>query len=93
MRKERRDWPSIIQEQEASGISVPEYCKAKGIHPNTFYVKRKRQNGNGLVEITPEPKGAMTPIFVQTKRYSLAIRNGFEPETLKAVLEVIGELE
>ena len=94
MRGLKRDWSRIVADQEASGKSVHEYCESLGVHPNTFYKKRKAQRGHPeLVEIRPKAKGEAAPIILNFGQYSVAIGSGFDPQLLKSVLEVIGELE
>jgi hypothetical protein len=92
MKRAKRNWPQLVEDQEASGQSVQEYCKSIGIHPNTFYKKRKVREHQSLVEIRPPSSSEMTAIVVNLGHYSVAIRSGFDPQCLKAVLQVIGEL-
>ena len=92
MMRRRGDWPEIIAEQPRSGKSVDEYCKSKGIHPNTFYRKRKLYGRSAMVEILPLSNRESAAIVVSFGEYSVAIRKGFDAESLKSILRVIGEL-
>ena len=54
MRKFRtvEEWGTIIKDQSDSGLSVVDFCKDKGIHPNIFYTKRSAlKRSNSFVEI------------------------------------------
>jgi len=93
MKEQNRDWRQIVEEQAACGKSVQEYCKSIGVHPNTFYRKRKMQRRLVMVEVRPAPSTEISPIIVSVGKYSVAIRTGFDAEALQAVLHVLGELQ
>ena len=38
----RRDWRRIVVEQEASGLSVSDFCDARGFAASTFYLRRQQ---------------------------------------------------
>lgn len=93
MKRQKHDWKKLIEEHSGSGKSVTDFCAAKGIHPNSFYAKRKSCKKQVLVEI-PGPNAIGTlPLVLKIGRYSLAIERGFDPGSLKSVLEVIGGIE
>lgn len=93
MKEQNRDWRQIVEQQAASGKSIQEYCKGIGIHPNTFYRKRRAQKRSGMIEIRPTPSTEISALIVSVGRYSVAIRGGFDAETLRSVLQVLGELQ
>jgi hypothetical protein len=93
MKRQKRDWVVLIEEQERSGESVKEFCKGKGIHPATFYKSRKSYGKKSMVEIPAPVAMEINPLILKTGRYSLAIEHGFDPESLKSVLQVLGEIE
>ena len=87
-----RDWAGLVDEHRNSQESVKEFCESRGIHPNTFYKKRKLLQQRRLVEIPVAPSSVEDiPIVVRTGRYRVSIRRGFDRECLRSVLEVIGE--
>jgi hypothetical protein len=93
MKKAKRDWSRIIAAQATSGKSVQEYCRGVGVHPNTFYKKRKVEGHPAMVEIRPSWSRKVTSIVVNIRQYSVTVGSGFDPQCLKAVLQVIGELQ
>lgn len=93
MKRQNLDWRKIVEEQATSGKSIQEYCTDIGVHPNTFYRKRKAQEGSPIVEIHPTPSIEISPLTVNVGKYSVAIRSGFDAVALKSVLEVLGELQ
>ena len=92
MTRRKRDWPAVLHEQRKSGESVKEFCASRGIHPNTFYKKRKLHSKQPLVEIPVTGTVEDTPIMVSVGRFSVSVLRGFDPEILKSVLEVVGDL-
>jgi hypothetical protein len=93
MKRQKRDWNSIIRAHEESGKSVREFCEAKRIPRNTFYKNRKLHQIRSLVEISGPSCLEITPIILKTRSYSLAIRSGFDPGSLKSILQVIEKVE
>lgn len=43
-RRSRAHWQAVIARAEASGQSIPAFCRAEGIRPRTFYSWRARLN-------------------------------------------------
>ena len=93
MGRQKRDWTTLFQEQEQTGESIKEFCKGKGIHPIAFYKSRKNYRQKSIIEITAPAALEADPIVLRTGSYSVSIKRGFDPESLKSVLEVIGENE
>lgn len=93
MKRQTRNWKKLIEEHSASGKSVTDFCAAKGIHPNSFYTKRKSFKKQALVEIPGPSTIGTLPLVLRIGRYSLSIERGFDPGSLKSVLEVIGGIE
>lgn len=40
--------PAIMRGYEASGVTVKEYCRSKGIHETTYYAWKKRFGTMGV---------------------------------------------
>ena len=100
MRKYIKNWEEVIEQHRQSGKSIETFCNEIGIHPNTFYINRKKINQSRervkrteVVEIEPTAISLATPIVLQTKKFMISISNGFDEAQLKSVLKIIGELE
>ncbi len=39
---QRQAWTMMVRQQVNSGLSVNDWCEQNGIHPKTFYYRRKR---------------------------------------------------
>ena len=77
MRKFRtaEEWSIIIKEQSDSGLSVVDFCKDKGIHPNIFYAKRSAlKKTNGFVEIRMKSqRNEVKKIIIKIKDVTLEL--------------------
>lgn len=70
-RKELREannskWSVLLQEAEASGLTVKEWCESKGIREMTFYYRKKQVKGGEAASAT-QYQGAKhpAPCFVE----------------------------
>jgi hypothetical protein len=58
-RRTRAHWQALIARAEASGQSIPAFCRAEGIRPRTFYGWRARLNATGRAAVVaPTSNGA-----------------------------------
>ena len=57
-----RDWRRIVEEQEASGLSVSDFCDTRGLAASTFYLRRKQIRAREARR--PQPRPARRPRFV-----------------------------
>ena len=58
-RRSRAHWQAVIARAEASGQSIPAFCRAEGIRPRTFYGWRARLNATAReAVVAPTPNGA-----------------------------------
>lgn len=93
-------WKLIADQWRQSGISQKEFCDRNKIKLTTLHywmgrikkAEKKVSQGNDLVCITmPSSSTAATDIVLEIdRRYRLTLPNGFSPDTLRQVLEVIG---
>lgn len=92
-KRQKRDWKSLISEQEESGLSIDEFCESKGIHYTSFYKNRKKFQNSGFVEIKATMKSPTLktdPIILKIQDFSLEIPKNFDTITLKKILSVLG---
>lgn len=58
MRKSKQDWVNLIQEFEGSDLNQTEFCKAQGLNPKYFSLKRSRllqpNKTSGFVKVSPQ---------------------------------------
>jgi transposase-like protein len=90
-------WRGQIAQQERSGVSVPQFCKERGIVEQSFYVWRKRLREQqpmrfALVETAPagpEPRMEAGLELVLARGERLRIGSGVDLALLSRVLEVL----
>ena len=95
-------WATRVAEWRKSGLSAPAYCKDKGFSPSglRYWDKRLAVTNTSshqtdvrlarVVRTTRKAEEAETPILIELGPARLGIRRGFDPETLRAVLGVLG---
>ena len=89
------DWPKVLDEYDAGNLSVEEFCKQKGIHPNTFYRHKKnfRDKVTALVRLplnaapNPQPQ-----LLLQVREFILKIPEGADPATLETTLRILKDI-
>ena len=101
-RKVRRDegkerfWREKVPEAEASGLSIREFCRERGLKEAQFYAWRRElkmreieeQRKPGFVELirTPSGNGDSGVSIRIGERVSIVVERGFDAETLKTAL-------
>jgi transposase-like protein len=99
-RAERRaHWRAIIENQATSGMSITAYCRDAQIKPSYFYTWRRRLKkqqpcSGGFLELIP---GSLTVAASGIRirmgaKLSIEVERGFDPFTLRAVVETLGNL-
>ena len=93
MRKDTRgQWAKTIAEQEESGLSVPAFCREKGVCAGSFYHWRRRLRAAdepvrfALVETKPAPDCAAPLELIFAGGERLRISRGFDAATLQLVV-------
>ena len=97
---ERRiHWRGIIENQVTSGVSIAAYCRAAQIKPSLFYAWRRRfkeqqSSGGGFLELIPgKLTNANSGISIHLSgKLSVEVERGFDPFTLRIVVETLAGL-
>jgi hypothetical protein len=91
-----------VSEWRASGQTAPAFCKGKGFSPGglRYWASRLGKGEHGepkprvrlarVVGTTQPVASTETPILIELGTARLGVRRGFDPETLRAVLDVLG---
>jgi hypothetical protein len=89
-------WGEWFAEQERSGLSVKQFCKARGLSEWSFYTRRKRLRQAGLVRFalveTRKTGGGGTEASLELMLVNgerLRIGAGVDRATLRMVVEVL----
>lgn len=98
-RAERRaHWRAIIENQATSGMCIAAYCRNSHIKPSNFYTWRRRlkeqqPSTGGFLELVPTgvPESTSGVRVHLGGRLSIEVTRGFDPFTLRAVVETLNE--
>ena len=100
-RAERRThWRTIIENQTTSGMSVATYCRENLLNLSHYYTWRRRLReqqpcAGGFLELIPdrltESASSGVRLRLSGKLY-VEVDRGFDPFTLRTVVETLGGL-
>ena len=97
-------WAARVEAWQASGLTAPAFCQGKEFTPGglRYWASRLRNAGQPaqaaevriarVVRTTaPVPElPSEAPVVIEIGAARLAVRRGFEPDVLRAVLAVLG---
>jgi putative transposase len=91
-RQVRGDWSGLVQQQQASGLSVLAFCRQEGVSSKSFYRHRQRCRQGavvapvGFVELRPvAAPPPVTGVAVVVGEWRVEVAAGFDPQTLRRV--------
>lgn len=92
-------WRTIIDNQATSGMNIAAYCRESHIHSSLFYTWRRKLRkqqpcAGGFLELIPRRSDdAASGIRIRLDaKFSVEVARGFDPFTLRAVVETLGGL-
>jgi transposase-like protein len=96
-RKRAADWRALVDNQDGSGLSAAAFCRNHHLNLHQFYQWRRRFEKEqprslsaGFVELVPCSKEAKSGIRLRLDdELSIEVERGFDPLTLRAVIEAI----
>lgn len=100
-RAERRaHWRAITENQMSSGMSVAAYCQENRINKSHYYtwcrrLKEQQVSAGGFLELIPDrlPEAAASGVRLRLSgKLHVEVDRGFDPFTLRAVVETLGGL-
>ncbi len=95
-------WAARVEAWQASGQTAPAFCQGKDFSPGglRYWAHRLRNAGQpaatkelriARVVRAPQPaQAAETPIVIEVGSARVAVRRGFDPGVLGAVLDLLG---
>ncbi len=98
------NWAAVIKERNASGLTINDYCKQKGISRNAYYywlrrVRSEVLTDSGFVEVPkPEivqehPSVSGQTITIKTRHLQISLPLSIPKDTLAMVIEVTAHVE
>lgn len=99
----KKNWPELIQEYRASGLTGIQWCEKNGfkIHTLRYHIgklnkeNKKVSHETKWASIVPEESAVngieAKPLKIIIGQSTIEVAQGFDPDTLKAVVEVLYE--
>ncbi len=90
----RTQWRTLIEEQQASGLSVPAFCRRAGVAESSFYrwLQELRRPRARFAEVRLAAEAAREPggieLHLPGQRY-VVVRPGFDRQTLRDLLAAL----
>ena len=93
----RAHWRNIVEAQTTSGLNIAEWCRKNRMDKSYFYQCRRRVRQiclhSGFIELPPDkPVDLASGVCIRLGELSIDVQRGFDPGTLRAVIELLGEL-
>jgi putative transposase len=89
-RRSSQEWQTIIEQQEASGLSVMDFCVQQHINKKYFYARRHtlRKQVASFVKVSKAPMDSAT-MSLQVRDTSLTLPLNCEPLWLAQLLRAL----
>ncbi|MCP5005802.1 MAG: IS66 family insertion sequence element accessory protein TnpB [Planctomycetes bacterium] len=92
--KTRQKWSALIAQQEASGLSVMEFCDNNQLSPKSFYSRRKilsqsHAEASFIKVRTIKPSVQTNSLQLTIGQASLQIPDDINPQWLGALLQAV----
>lgn len=94
--EKQEEWKKLIQEQQASGLSIEQWCRDKGLRPHMFFYWRSRLfpkpklNRKSFMEIDSLKD---TGISIECNSIRIFLEKDFDPNVLKNCLKILKEFK
>lgn len=98
---QKKFWRHHIQAWQGSGLSQRAYCQSNNLKEDRFsHWKRRLSKDNGATRFVPVPLPTRLPVPIKhsvfrvwaPNGFRVDVEEGFDPELLKKLLAVLGEV-
>lgn len=89
-----RFWTELLSEQKVSGLSVPDFCRDRGVSIHSYRGWRARLNkesssSGDWVTLKTQQSSKSSAITLHIGAVSLDVVPGFDPQLLRDVVDVL----
>ena len=90
-----QQWSEQVQEQQASGLSIKQWCDENGIKTNTYYARLKRIREHSLdslptiVPLNVPQQQCQSEIRIGKNDLQISLPSDIDPETLLALVKAL----
>lgn len=72
-RRSSAQWCTLFQEQQGSGLNATAFCRAQGICPKYFSLRRRQLLGGDPASLAMATEPAFVPVAVQRSIEAMAL--------------------
>lgn len=72
-RRSQAQWRELFREQEASGLNAAAFCRAHGVCPKYFSLRRRQLSSGAVSDDTAAMLPAFVPVAVQRPVEAMAV--------------------
>jgi len=73
VRRSQAQWHALFAEQAASGMTAAAFCRARGVCPRYFSLRRRQLSGGVISDDTTVKASAFVPVAVQRAGETLTV--------------------
>ncbi|WP_318257225.1 IS66 family insertion sequence element accessory protein TnpA [Ruminococcus sp. XPD3002] len=88
-----QEWSELIKTQQASGLTIKQWCEENGIKPNTFYCRLKKIREQFIEAPTIVPLNVsqqrQSEIHIGKNDLQISLPSDIDPETLLALVKAL----
>ena len=88
-----QEWSQLIEAQQASGLTIKQWCEENGIKPNTFYcrLKKIREQFIEAPAIVPlnVPQQRHSEIHIGKNDLQISLPSDIDPDTLLSLVKAL----
>ena len=72
-RRSQAQWRELFREQDGSGLSAAAFCRARGVCPKYFSLRRRQLSSGAVPEDIAATTSAFVPVAVQRPIEAMAV--------------------
>ena len=89
-----QEWSELIKTQQASGLTIKQWCEENGIKPNTFYCRLKKIreqfiDAPAIVPLNIPQQQRQSEIRIGKNDLQISMPSDIDPETLLALVKAL----
>ena len=89
-----QEWSAQIKAQQASGLTIKQWCEENGIKPNTYYCRLKKireqfVEAPAIVPLNVPQQQCQSEIRIGKNNLQISLPSDIDPETLLALVKAL----
>ena len=89
-----QQWSELIKAQQASGLTIKQWCEENGIKPNTYYCRLKKireqfVEAPAIVSLNVPQQQCQSEIRIGKNDLQISLPSDIDPETLLTLVKAL----